>query len=484
MDYQREAHEEYQKAYSIAMRNQLKDKKQRVAPYPSILDAILNESMISCRQDLGVMDIPTNLIIGVSEYSDVLLKYTKDFLPLADPNSQIAMLWRHAYQALKGREDSKEISCLEYLGKFYVVDGLQEVSVAKYSGTYQIRSHVTRVLPVKTESRVVEHYYDFLIQFDLTNLYQLQFTQPGYFEKLQSALNKQASAEWTDTDRSKFLMHWPKIERAFQKSFDNCLNITSADALVVLLAVLIMASIVSIFAVIFVMPLVEQWPYRLNLSMDHVKVVFADAALKWVYGNSLLAAFLTALIGTIVVYACALVSARHNPYRKFGRLPDAIALITNTIPGMVLGVAYLMRFNGTVLHNSFAVLVICNIVHFFSSPYLMMKGSLEKLNASWETTARLMGDSWLQTVMRIITPNAVSTLLETFQYFFVNSMVTVSAVIFLVSTKTMVITAKIKELQHFASFNEIFVLSILILLTNLLVKGVVKILTVKATKKG
>lgn len=256
------------------------------------------------------------------------------------------------------------------------------------------------------------------------------------------------------------------------------------DAAFGALAVLIMASIVSIFAVIFVMPLVEQWPYRLNLSMDHVKVVFADAALKRVYGNSLLAAFLTALIGTIVVYACALVSARHNPYRKFGRLPDAIALITNTIPGMVLGVAYLMRFNGTVLHNSFAVLVICNIVHFFSSPYLMMKGSLEKLNASWETTARLMGDSWLQTVMRIITPNAVSTLLETFQYFFVNSMVTVSAVIFLVSTKTMVITAKIKELQHFASFNEIFVLSILILLTNLLVKGVVKILTVKATKKG
>ena len=231
MDYQREAHEEYQKAYSIAMRNQLKDKKQRVAPYPSILNDILNERMVSCRQDLGVMDIPTNLIVGVSEYSDVLLKYTKDFLPLADPNSQIAMLWRHAYQALRGRE----ISCLEYLGKFYVVDGLQEVSVAKYSGTYQIKSHVTRILPIKTESSTVEHYYDFLVQFDLTNLYQLQFTQPGYFEKLQSALNKQASAEWTDTDRTKFLMHWPKIERAFQKSFDNCLNITSADALVVLL---------------------------------------------------------------------------------------------------------------------------------------------------------------------------------------------------------------------------------------------------------
>ena len=93
-----------------------------------------------------------------------------------------------------------------------------------------------------------------------------------------------------------------------------------------------------------------------------------------------------------------------------------------------------------------------------------------------------MGDNWLQTVIRIITPNAATSLLEAFSYFFVNSMVTVSAVIFLVSTKTMVVTAKIKELHHFASFNEIFVLSILILITNLLVKGIVKLST--KTKKG
>lgn len=256
------------------------------------------------------------------------------------------------------------------------------------------------------------------------------------------------------------------------------------DAVFGVLSALIVTGVISVFAVIFVMPLVEQWPYRMVLSLDHVKEVFADDGLMRVYGNSLVAALLTALLGTAAVYACALISARHNPYRKFGRLPDAIALITNTVPGMVLGVAYLMCFKGTVLHNSFAVIVLCNIVHFFSSPYLMMKGSLEKLNASWETTARLMGDSWLETVVRIITPNAVSTLLEAFQYFFVNAMVTVSAVIFLVSTRTMVITAKIKELQHFASFNEIFVLSILILLTNLLVKGTVKILTAKAAKRG
>lgn len=86
-----------------------------------------------------------------------------------------------------------------------------------------------------------------------------------------------------------------------------------------------------------------------------------------------------------------------------------------------------------------------------------------------------MGDSWIKTVLRIITPNAFSTILEVFEYFFVNAMVTVSAVIFLASTRTMIITAKIKELQHFANFNEIFVLSVLILVTNLVLKTIVRI---------
>lgn len=255
------------------------------------------------------------------------------------------------------------------------------------------------------------------------------------------------------------------------------------DVLFGTISLLLIGCIVAIFAVIFVMPLVEQWPYRTNFTLEHIADVFSDKALMSVYKNSLLSALVTALIGTVVVYACALVSARHNDYRKFGKIPDSISLVTNTIPGMVLGVAYLLTFKGTSLHNSFAILVICNIVHFFSSPYLLIKGTLEKLNASWETTAKLMGDSWLQTVVRIITPNAASTLLEVFSYFFVNSMVTVSAVIFLVSTKTMVIIAKIKELQHFASFNEIFVLSILILFTNLLMKGIVKIVTNHVIKK-
>ena len=108
------------------------------------------------------------------------------------------------------------------------------------------------------------------------------------------------------------------------------------------------------------------------------------------------------------------------------------------------------------------------------------KEALEKLNKSWENTALLMGDSWFKTLYRIITPNIKTTIFEVLGYYFINAMVTISAVIFIAGAQTMVITAKIKELQYFGKFNEIFVLSMLILATNLIVKG---LLTVLAKKK-
>jgi iron(III) transport system permease protein len=49
-------------------------------------------------------------------------------------------------------------------------------------------------------------------------------------------------------------------------------------------------------------------------------------------------------------------------------------------------------------------------------------------------------------------------------------MVTISAIIFLVTARTSVLTSKIKQLQHFGDFNEIFVLSILIFVTNIIMR--------------
>lgn len=230
--------------------------------------------------------------------------------------------------------------------------------------------------------------------------------------------------------------------------------------------------VLSIFAVIFLIPFVSDWPYQLSFSFDHVKAVLFDEGLSSVYKNSLFVAFLTACAGTLVSYGAAIVTARSTVSAKIKRVIEYIALVTNIIPGMVLGLAFLFAFSGTSLQSTFFILILCNVIHFFSTPYLMMKSSLEKMNASWETTAMLMGDHWIQTIIRVVTPNAFSTIIEVFSYYFINAMVTVSAVIFIAGARTMVITTKIKELQYYNKFNEVFVLSLLMLATNLVVKAV------------
>lgn len=228
--------------------------------------------------------------------------------------------------------------------------------------------------------------------------------------------------------------------------------------------------ILSVFAVIFVIPFVEEWPYRMSFTVENFRNVFADPNLSNVYTDSLFVAAATAALGTLAAYGSALVTARSKISEKAKDVIESIALVTNTIPGMVLGLAFLFLFTGTSLQNTFLLIIICNVVHFFSTPYLMMKSSLGKMNASWETTAMLMGDSWAKTILRIVTPNALSTIIEVFSYYFINAMVTISAVIFLAGARTMVITTKIKELQYYNKFNEVFVLSLLILATNMIGK--------------
>lgn len=256
------------------------------------------------------------------------------------------------------------------------------------------------------------------------------------------------------------------------------------DAACVTLATLILLGVLSIFAVIFIVPFVKGWPYDIRFSMEHVRNVLADTSLTMVYRNSLLTAILTAVLGTLMAYGAAIVMARSSLNPRARNMIEGIASVTNTIPGMVLGIAFMLAFTGTGLQNSFAIIIVCNLVHFFATPYMMMKNSLAKMNLSWEKTARLMGDSWIKTLIRVVTPNAISSLLEVFGYYFINAMVTVSAIIFLAGARTMVITTKIKELQHFAKFNEIFVLSLLMLFTNLAGKLLLWFLANRKWNKG
>lgn len=264
----------------------------------------------------------------------------------------------------------------------------------------------------------------------------------------------------------RFNIRYHRIEQAeLHKNLPRDVSWGTADTVISIV-------ILSIFTVIFLVPCVEAWPYQTGFTLEHFRSVFRDQQLTAVYGHSLTLSLLTAALGTLVAYGAALITARSPLSSPYKRGVESIALVTNAIPGMVLGVAYMFLFSGTALQNTLLLMILCNIVHYFSTPYLMMKNSLSKMNAGWETTAMLMGDSWAKTILRVVTPNAMSSLIEVFSYYFINSMVTISALIFIAGAKTMVLTTMIKQLQYVNRFNQVFVLSLLILATNLIAKGI------------
>lgn len=236
------------------------------------------------------------------------------------------------------------------------------------------------------------------------------------------------------------------------------------------ISIVTLIGILSIFMVMFIIPFVQSYPYNMSFTFENFIRILTSNDLIRVYKNSVIISLFSAVVGTAIAYIAAIVNVRTQINKKAKLSIDGISMITNTVPGMVLGIAYLLCFNNTSLKSTFIIVIACNIVHFFTTPYLMAKNSLSKINQSFEVTGELMGDSWIKTLFRIILPNSMSTVVEIFSYYFIQSMVTISAVIFLVSARTSLVTSKIKQLQHYAKFSDIFILSLLIFLTNIIVK--------------
>jgi len=245
------------------------------------------------------------------------------------------------------------------------------------------------------------------------------------------------------------------------------------------ISLLILVAVIATFAIMFIAPFLQHYPFNNSFTWEHIIDTFQSNDLTGVYKNSLFVSLLTAVIGTIVAYGSALLNMRTQLKGK--SVMDVIAMMTNTVPGMVLGLSYLFLFNGTSFKGTFTILIFCNLVHFFTTPYLMAKNSLSKMNPGWETTGELLGDSWFKTIYRIIIPNSATTILEMGSYYFINSMVTISGIIFLITAETSLVSSKIQQLQHFAKFNEIFVLSLLIFVTNLFVKMLFNFLQKRTT---
>ena len=235
MRFQAEVWERYSISQNKAKRAVRKAAANGTESTLLLMQSVLDENKIVNKVDLGEVNIPVNQIVGAVSNEDQEC-YTADFLPLPSVQSGFAEKWTRIYmEHLTDRGLEEPIRCYEYLGKFYVIDGKKRVSVLKADGTIMVKAYVTRIMPEKSEEDRVRSYYEFVDAFEKTGLYQIAFTRSCDIDKFLEDIGYAADHVWNDNDRWGFVFHWYPFQKALNVAFGGYLNITTADAVQVLL---------------------------------------------------------------------------------------------------------------------------------------------------------------------------------------------------------------------------------------------------------
>jgi iron(III) transport system permease protein len=130
-----------------------------------------------------------------------------------------------------------------------------------------------------------------------------------------------------------------------------------------------------------------------------------------------------------------------------------LAMLPMAVPGLVLGLGYIFFFNApgnplNGLYQTMTLLVICTIIHFYTTGHLTAVTALKSLDAEFEAVSASLKVPFFTTLRRVTLPICMPTLIDIARYFFINAMTTISAVVFLYAPETRVATMSIIRLDE------------------------------------
>ena len=204
-------------------------------PYPRVLSEMTGENSASGQIKLGTLEIPMERIVGTLAEGRKAA-FAGNFMPLLPVNSEFASKWISLCSAhLSPKGIVEPITCIEYMGCFYVQEGHKRVSVLRYFGAPTVRARVYRLLPRWSEEPEVRAYAEFLQFFRLTRMYQVLYTKPGRYQRLLKALGASEDQIWTDEQRSVFLAFFWKMQALCRDEITQWAPATFSDLLLVYL---------------------------------------------------------------------------------------------------------------------------------------------------------------------------------------------------------------------------------------------------------
>lgn len=251
---------------------------------------------------------------------------------------------------------------------------------------------------------------------------------------------------------------------------------------------LISLLVIGMFAVVAFAAFAKRWPYDFSLTLKHFDfdAVLLNSGSKaiWV---SIKMSLLTAVIGGILSFLFAYLVEKGKPMPRLRSVCRFFSMIPMALPGLVIGLAYVMFFNKpsfaipflglsipnpfSSLYRTLAIMVISNIVHMFSVTYVTATTALKKLDAEYENVADSMSVPFYQVFLHVSVPMSIAAILESVMYYFVNTMVTISALVFLYTVRNEPMAMAILNLDENGDYASAAAMSLIILGINVAVRA-------------
>lgn len=222
--------------------------------------------------------------------------------------------------------------------------------------------------------------------------------------------------------------------------------------------------------------LAKLWPYNLSLTLKWYDFSRVGTDGWGPYFNSLKMATCVAGIGTAIIFCGAYLVEKS---RGAGRLRAALhllAMIPLAVPGIVLGLSYIFYFNApgnplNVIYGTMTILVISTICHFYTVSHLTAVTALKQVDAEFEAVGASLKVPLYRTFWQVTVPICLPAILDIAIYLFVNAMTTVSAVIFLYSADTKLMSINAINTDDAGNTATACAMGMTIVVTSALLKG-------------
>lgn len=242
-----------------------------------------------------------------------------------------------------------------------------------------------------------------------------------------------------------------------------------------IICALLVGAVLLFYSTVIWISLVKTWGADMTLSFDNFRFAFARGGvyIRDSFLLALISAPITAIFGMIIAFLVVRKTFIGKKLIEFG------SMVTFAVPGIVMGIGYIMAFNKApfYLTGTAFIIVIALVFRNMSVGIEAGTNSLRQIDVSIEEASASLGANSFTTFLRVTLPLIRSALYTSLVNSFVRSMTSISAVIFLVSVNWNLLTVLIMSEVENSRFGMAAAYCVILMAIVLIMFGILSLLT-------